>query len=151
MNISRFTQLLASTIDRRGSATTQYHCPTDTLDAEGVLFIAVGSSHWTPKTTDVSFHLQGSSYSSAGWTKIGSTRLISSTKFATGLTEKCVMVDCYKPTRRWVRLASHHTTGDYTVVSMKYGMRRSGSTDVLGGTGQVTMGADCYALSISAT
>jgi len=149
-NLSRETEIVPSTATRVCSGTTTFYCHADVSNAEGVLFIVIGSSHATAKTTESYFHLQGSSYSSAGWTLLGSSALLSSTKYATGQTEKYLMVDCYKPTRKFVRLCSHHTTGDISVVGIKYGMRLQGSTDVLGRTGGA-IGAGCYALSVSAT
>ena len=150
MNLSKNVEIKASTATRICTNTTLHHCAVDVSGADGVLFIAVGSSHTTAKTTEAFLHLQGSSYSSAGWTNIGSTKLISSTKFATGQTEKLRVIDCYRPTRKWIRVAHHHTTGDLTVIGIKYNLRRGGSTDAWEGVGK-SIGVGCYALSMSAT
>lgn len=147
MNLSRTVAIIPSTVDRRGGVTTTYYAKVNTADCEGVMFLWLGSSHAAQKTAKVAFHLQGSSYSSAGWANIGSTVLIDTSAPAAGFRKKVVTVDCHKPTRKWVRLAVHHSTGDMDVVAIKYGLRRQGSTDVWSATSSVGP----YALSVSAT
>ncbi len=147
MNLSRNIEIKPSTASRvAGGITTGFFCPTNTADAEGVMFMWIGSSFTLLKTTGACFHLQGSSYSTAGWTNIGSTVLIQNS-LATGWKQTTVVVDCYKPKRKFVRLAVHHTTGDQTVTAIKYGLRRGGSTEALCSTS----GLAAFALSVSAT
>jgi len=146
MNLSRTVEIVPSTAKRVGLVSTAYYCPSNVSDAEGVMFLWLGTSHTAMKTSGA-FHLQGSSYTSAGWTNIGSSILINTSAISAGLgLENVVVVDCHKPTRKWIRLAVHHTTGDQSVVAIKYGLRRMGTTEALSSSG-----IGKYALSVSAT
>ncbi|MEO5366049.1 MAG: hypothetical protein H7831_06790 [Magnetococcus sp. WYHC-3] len=146
MNLSRTIEIIPSTVDRRGGVSTSYYCPTYTGDCEGVMFVMVGSSYRIFKTLDFQLHLQGSSWSSANWTNIGSTVALS-TATPTGFKKSVHVIDCYKPIRKYVRLAAHHSSGDQQVIAIKYGLRRAGSTEALGGSS----GLGAFKLLISST
>jgi len=118
-------------------------------DAEGVMFLWLGTSECgLIGSTFAGFHLQGSSYSSAGWANIGSSILANTTRLVVGVArDRVKIIDVYKPTRKWIRLAVHHTSGDASVVGIKYGLRRKGTTEALSSSGIDSI----YTLSVSAT
>jgi len=109
------------------SLTTIYSDPVDMSDAVGCLFLYVGSSDMTAKTT-AHIHLQASTYSSGGFANYGTTVAVAST--LGGKQFGILGVDCYKPSFRFMRVGVHGATGQGSFVAIKYGMRKAGSTEL---------------------
>jgi len=127
MNLLYNSEIKRSTQSALVSLTTIYSGAVDMTDADGCLFLYVGSSDMTAKTT-AHIHLQASTYSSGGFANYGTTVAVAST--LGGKVFGILGVDCYKPSFKFMRVGVHGATGQGAFVAIKYGMRKAGSTEL---------------------
>jgi hypothetical protein len=111
-----------------GIKTTDFGPAVDCRDCNGVLFILSGDSEGLDKGTSGTLRAQCSTDSAAGgtWASYGSSVAVYSTRVA-GIKGMRVL-DVFNPRKPYLRAAWSGTTGDVSLVSMKYGMRKPGST-----------------------
>jgi hypothetical protein len=128
MNMLYDIELVPSSHINIGVLTTDFGPSVDMRDAEGCLFILSGDSEGLDKGTSGTLRAQCSTDSAAGgtWASYGSSVAVYSTRVA-GIKGMRVL-DVYKPTKPYIRAAWSGTTGNVSLVSMKYGVRKPGST-----------------------
>jgi hypothetical protein len=119
-------ELVPSSHINVGVLTTDFGPAVDCRDCNGVLFILSGDSEGLDKGTSGTLRAQCSTDSAGTFVSYGSSIAVYSTRVA-GIKGMRVL-DVYKPTRPWIRAAWSGTTGDVSLVSMKYGLRKPGST-----------------------
>ena len=128
MSLLYDSELVHSTAVRVGVKSSAFGPAVDVRDCNGVLFILVGNTEGQGKDSSGYFHLQCSTYSSGGWANYGTTVACNST--ITGNVLGYMAIDAYKPTFPYIRAAWYTCTGLQTLVCLKYGMRKAGSTEL---------------------
>ena len=120
------SEFVPSTHVNIGAKDTEWGPSIDVRDCNGVLFILSGDSEGLAYATSGAMHVQASTDAAGTFVNYGSTIACYSTR-AVGPYNMMVL-DCYKPSRPFIRAAFYHTTGDVVLTCMKYGMRKAGST-----------------------
>jgi hypothetical protein len=128
MNLLYNSEFVPSTAVMIGVKSTLYSNPVDMKNAVGCLFIIAGNTEFGGFATSGGFHVQASTYSSGGWANYGSTIAVYSSQAANG-AKRIWALDVVKPTKRYLRAAAYHTTGDFQFINLKYGLRRRGTSD----------------------
>ena len=108
--------------------TTDFGPEVDCRDCNGVLFILSGNSEGLDKGTSGTLRAYASTASSGTFVKYGSSVACYSTHVAQ--IKGMRVLDVYKPKRPFMKAAWSGTTGMVSLVSMKYGMRKPGSTGI---------------------
>jgi hypothetical protein len=121
-------ELVPSSHINIGAKTTEFGPAVDVRDCNGVLFILSGDSEGLDKGTSGTLRALCSTDSAGTFVSYGSSVAVYSTHVAQ--IKGMRVLDVYKPTRPWIKAAWSGTTGDVSLVCMKYGMRKPGSTAI---------------------
>jgi hypothetical protein len=127
MNLIYNSEIVNSSAVSVGSKSTIFGPPCNMADADCVLFLVAGNTNFAAVDSSAYLHLQCSTYSSGGFANYGSTVASRSTCTADGV-QRYMGLDCVKPSFQYIRPAIYRTTGNFSIVAMKYNLRDPGST-----------------------
>jgi hypothetical protein len=131
MNLLRHIDIEKATTAHRAPSTF-YSTVIDMANAEGCLFIAIGST-LCEGSSKITLAIQGSTASSSGFVTYSGN--VSSTAIVTGSGDyRMLALDLYRPEKQYVRAkvtgSSSGAVGWDTILAIKYGVRRPGSSAI---------------------
>jgi hypothetical protein len=150
MNLLYDSQIIASSAVSVGSKSTIFGNPVDCSDCEGVFFIVAGNSNFEAVDSSAYLHAFYSTYSSGGFALYGSSVASRSTCDSDGV-QRYMGLDIYKPTKRYIKPAVYRTTGNFSIVSIKYGMRAAGTTYLRSSTAVWGANSNTFSVNISSS
>jgi hypothetical protein len=119
-------------------------------NADGCFFLIAGNTNFAAVGSSGYVHLQCSTYSSGGWANYGSTVASRSTCVVDGV-QRYMGLDCVKPNFRFIRAAVNRTTGNFSIVSLKYSLKRPGTTHLRDSTAVYAVANNTFTLNVGSS